>query len=48
MDFGDQRHVGEDVGVAHVVDGRLTLGLDDHAARIAEIDRCAVDESPDE
>ena len=46
MDLGDQRHVGEDVGVAEVIDGRLagrrTLGFDDDAARIAEIDRHAV------
>src|SRR5262249_6710782 len=28
MDFRDQRHVGENVGVAHVVDGGLAFGLD--------------------
>src|SRR3954449_12458223 len=42
MDFGDQRHVGEDVGIAEVPHRRLAPRLDDHAARIAEIDRHAV------
>ena len=42
MDLRNQRHIREDIGVAHVIDGGLACGLYDDAARIAEIDRHAV------
>ena len=42
MDLGNQRHVGENIGVAHVIDGGLAGGFDDDAARVAKIDRHAV------
>src|SRR5437764_315602 len=42
MQLGDQCHVAEHVGIAHMIDGRLAWRGDDGAARIAEIDRHAV------
>jgi hypothetical protein len=44
VDFGDQRHVGKDVGVAHMIDGWLASRLDDGTAWIAEINRRAIDD----
>jgi hypothetical protein len=43
VDFRNQRHVGENIGIAHVIDGGLTWRFDNRAAGIAEIDRGAVD-----
>jgi hypothetical protein len=40
--LGNETHVGEDIGVAHVIDARLARCLDDRAAGITEIDRHAV------
>ncbi len=38
MQFRDQRHVGENVRVAHVIEGLAFPGLEDDAVGIAEID----------
>ena len=38
----DQRHVGEDVGVAHVIEGFLAVHVKHEAGRIAEIGVLAV------
>ena len=38
VDFGNERHVGENIGVAHVIDGGLAARFDDRATGIAEVD----------
>src|SRR3974390_2921807 len=42
----DQRPVAEHVGVAHVIDRRFALPLDDDAAWVTEIDRHATEDGP--
>src|SRR5262245_50787465 len=43
VDFADQRHVGEDRRIAHVINRLLPFRGDDEAATGAEIDRAAID-----
>jgi len=46
MNLRDQTHVGEHVGIAHVIKARRAPWLDDNAVRTAEIDGLAVDDGP--
>ncbi len=49
VDLVDQRHVGKDVGVAHVEKRLLAGRSEDDAGRIAEVDGAPVDiRSPEE
>ena len=42
MNLRDQTHVGEHIGIAHVIKARRVPWLDDDAVRTAEIDGLAV------
>src|SRR3984893_16296984 len=44
MNLRDQTHVGEHIGIAHVIKARRVPWLDDNAVRTAEIDGLAVDD----
>ena len=44
MNLRDQTHIGEHIGIAHVIKARRVPWLDDDAARAAEIDGLTVDD----